>query len=183
MVIGAPPESEPGLPGRRRAVTVFGGTGFLGHRVVRHLLDCSFRVRAVSRHPERVASRVGPDRVGWEAIGADVHDESSLTAAFGGAYGVVNTLSLYVERGGRETFRAVHVEAAARIARMARKARGEGEIVIHEAFPGATLFHPSSTMAGFPHCGHSDSLHPGKCPSMLDADGCSAAAIGGSASM
>lgn len=25
-------------------VTVFGGTGFLGHRVVRHLLDCNFKV-------------------------------------------------------------------------------------------------------------------------------------------
>jgi uncharacterized protein YbjT (DUF2867 family) len=152
-------------------VTVFGGTGFLGHRVVRHLLDCSFQVRAVSRHPERVASHVGPDRVGWEAIGADVHDENSLTAALAGAYGVVNTLSLYVERGGRETFRAVHVEAAARIARMAREAgverlvhvsgigadpaspsdyicaRGEGEIVVHEAFSGATLVRPSVMFA------------------------------------
>jgi uncharacterized protein YbjT (DUF2867 family) len=83
----------------------------------------------------------------------------------------VDTLSLYVERGGRETFRAVHVEAAARIARMAREAgverlvhvsgigadpaspsdyicaRGEGEIIVHEAFPGATLVRPSVMFA------------------------------------
>jgi NADH dehydrogenase len=32
-------------------VTVFGGTGFLGQRVVRHLRDADFIVRIASRHP------------------------------------------------------------------------------------------------------------------------------------
>ena len=38
-----------------RKVTVFGGTGFLGRRVVQHLLDHGFAVRVASRHPERGA--------------------------------------------------------------------------------------------------------------------------------
>jgi uncharacterized protein YbjT (DUF2867 family) len=167
--------SEHGTPGRGSVVTVFGATGFLGHRVVRHLLDRGFRVRAASRHPERVSSLLRPDAAGNEAIGADVHDESSVATALEGAYGAVNALSLYVEGGGRETFRAVHVEAAARIARLAReagverlvhvsgigadpasssdyiRARGEGEIVVQEAFPGATVVRPSVMFAPDDH--------------------------------
>ena len=154
---------------------MFGATGFLGHRVVRHLLDRGFRVRAASRHPKCVWSPLRPDAMGKEAIEADAHDEASLATALGGAYGVVNALGLYVEGGGRETFRAVHVEAAARIARLAReagvellvhvsgigansasssdyiRARGEGEIVVQEAFPGATVVRPSVMFAPDDH--------------------------------
>jgi NADH dehydrogenase len=36
-----------------RVVTVFGGTGFLGRRVVRHLREHEFSVRIASRHPDR----------------------------------------------------------------------------------------------------------------------------------
>src|SRR5262245_26410258 len=34
-----------------RVVTVFGGSGFLGRRIVRHLRDKGFAVRIASRHP------------------------------------------------------------------------------------------------------------------------------------
>ena len=40
----------------RRKVTVFGGTGFLGQRVVQHLLEYDFSVRVAARHPERIAA-------------------------------------------------------------------------------------------------------------------------------
>jgi hypothetical protein len=36
-----------------RTVTVFGGTGFLGRRVVRHLRKHGFSVQIASRHPDR----------------------------------------------------------------------------------------------------------------------------------
>jgi uncharacterized protein YbjT (DUF2867 family) len=36
-----------------RVVTVLGGTGFLGRRVVRHLCERDFIVRIASRHLER----------------------------------------------------------------------------------------------------------------------------------
>jgi nucleoside-diphosphate-sugar epimerase len=48
--------TEAGSRDRGRLVTVFGGTGFLGRRLVRHLLDRGFVVRAASRHPDRVQS-------------------------------------------------------------------------------------------------------------------------------
>jgi uncharacterized protein YbjT (DUF2867 family) len=150
---------------RRRLVTVFGGTGFLGRRIVRHLLDHNFEVRAASRRPERRASPF-KDRIGLTETRADVHDEAAVIASLADAYGAVNAVSLYVERG-RETFDAVHVEAAARIARRAReagverlvhvsgigadphsssnyiRARGNGEQAVRQAFPSATLIRPA----------------------------------------
>jgi NADH dehydrogenase len=104
--------------GHRRLITVFGGTGFLGRRIVRHLLGYGFQVRTASRHPERVGSASRSD-AGLEAMKADIHDETSVAAALFGAYGAVNAVSLYVERG-RVTFDAVHIEAAAGVARLAR---------------------------------------------------------------
>ena len=149
----------------RRLITVFGGTGFLGRRVVRHLLDHGFQVRAASRHPEPSGSGFGPG-VRPEPATADVHDETSVAAALSGAYGAVNAVSLYVERG-RETFDSVHVEAATVLARLAREsrverlihlsgigadpdspapyiaARGRGEIAVQQAFPRATIVRPA----------------------------------------
>ena len=103
--------------GHHRLVTVFGGSGFLGRRIVRHLLDHRFQVRAASRHPERVGSASQAD-AGPGTTKADIHDETTVAAALFGAYGAVNAVSLYVERG-HVTFDAVHVEATARVGRRA----------------------------------------------------------------
>ena len=148
----------------RGKVTVFGGTGFLGRCVVRRLLERDFSARVAARHPERIAA-LFPDAQ-LEAIHADVNDDRSVAAAVAGVAGVVNAVSLYRE-SGPQTFRSVHVEAAARVARLAREAgverfihvsgigsnarsaslyirsRGEGEKVVREAFPAATLLRPS----------------------------------------
>jgi uncharacterized protein YbjT (DUF2867 family) len=145
-------------------VTVFGGTGFVGRRVVRHLSYSAATVRIASRHPARAEG----DNV--EQIVADAHDERSVEAAVAGADGVVNAISLYVEHGG-DTFHSVHVEAAARIAGVARRAgikrfvhlsgigadaassspyirnRGEGEAAVQAAFPGAVVIRPAVMFA------------------------------------
>ena len=151
--------------GDRGLITVFGGTGFLGRRIVRHLLDHGFQVRIASRHPERVGSAFRPD-AGSETATVDVRDETSVPAALFGACGAVNAVSLYVERSG-VTFDTVHVEAAARVARLARASgverlihvsgigadpassapyigsRGRGEIAVRQGFPGAILIRPA----------------------------------------
>jgi uncharacterized protein YbjT (DUF2867 family) len=150
----------------RRLITVFGGTGFLGRRVVRHLLAHNFEVRAASRHPERAASIFEPGTPGPHAIRADVHSEAEVAAALDGCYGVVNAVSLYVERG-QDTFRDVHIDAAARVARVASeagvehlahisgigadagssfryiRARGAGEQAVQRTFANTTLIRPS----------------------------------------
>jgi uncharacterized protein YbjT (DUF2867 family) len=155
---------DPGMDRGMNRVTVFGGTGFVGRRVVRHLSESTATVRIASRHPARTEG----DNV--EQIVADAHDERSVEAAVVGADGVVNAISLYVEHGG-DTFHSVHVEVAARIARVARRAgirrfvhlsgigadaaspspyirnRGEGEAAVQAAFPGAVVIRPAVMFA------------------------------------
>ena len=145
-------------------VTVFGGTGFLGRRVVHHLRESGATVRIASRHPGQA------DDANVKQIRADAHDERSVEAAVAGADGVVNVISLYVEHGS-ETFHSVHVEAAARIASVARRvgakrlvhisgigadaaspspyirSRGEGEAAVQAAFPGAVIIRPAVMFA------------------------------------
>src|ERR1700682_446635 len=149
-----------------RTVTVFGGTGFLGRRIVRHLRSHGFRVRTASRHPDRGHRLFGPDDPQLQSVGANIHDERSVAEALAGAYGVVNAVSLYVEHG-QETFHSVHVESAQRVAAQARRAgverlihisgigadaasqsryirkRGEGELAVRAAFVEALFIRPA----------------------------------------
>src|SRR5712692_2781179 len=149
-----------------RTVTVFGGTGFLGRRVVRHLRAHEFAVRIASRHPDRGHRLFGLDDPQLQSVGANIHDERSVADALAGAFGAVNAVSLYVEHG-RETFDSVHVESAQRVAAQAHRAgvervahvsgigadsvsqslyiqkRGEGELAVRAAFADALLIRPA----------------------------------------
>jgi uncharacterized protein YbjT (DUF2867 family) len=149
-----------------RVVTVFGGTGFLGRRVVQHLRKHDFAVRIASRHPDRSRRLFGSDDPQLRSVATDIHDERTVADALADAYGAVNAVSLYVEHG-RETFHSVHVEAAERVAILARRAgverlvhvsgigadaaspsryirnRGEGELAVQAAFNDAILVRPA----------------------------------------
>jgi len=149
-----------------RTVTVFGGTGFLGHRIVRHLRSHGFPVRIASRHPDQGHRLFGPDDPQLQSVGADIHDERSVADALAGAYGAVNAVSLYVEHG-QETFHSVHVESAQRVAAQALRAgvdrlihisgigadaasqsryirkRGEGELAVRAAFADVLFIRPA----------------------------------------
>jgi len=123
-----------------RVVTVFGGTGFLGRRVVRHLRKHGFSVRIASRHPDRGRRLFGSGDPELRAVGTDIHDERTVVGALADAYGAVNAVSLYVERGG-ETFHSVHVEAARRLA--ARAQQDGLERLVHVSGIGADAASPS----------------------------------------
>jgi uncharacterized protein YbjT (DUF2867 family) len=149
-----------------RTVTVFGGTGFLGRRIVRHLRDHGFPVRIASRHPDRGHRLFGPDDPQLQSVEANIHDERLVADALGDSYGVVNAVSLYVEHG-QDTFHSVHVDSAQRVAAQARRAgverlihisgigadtasqsryirkRGEGELAVRAAFLDAIFVRPA----------------------------------------
>jgi uncharacterized protein YbjT (DUF2867 family) len=67
-----------------RTVTVFGGTGFLGRRVVRHLRTQGFSVRIASRYPDRGHKLFGRDDPQVHSVAADIHDERSVADALAG---------------------------------------------------------------------------------------------------
>jgi len=123
-----------------RTITVFGGTGFLGNRIVRHLRNHEFSVRIASRHPDGGHSRSGPENPLLQSVEADIHDERSVADALVGAYGVINAVSLYRERG-LETFHSVHVESAQRVAAQAHRAGVER--LVHVSGIGADAASPS----------------------------------------
>src|ERR1700686_976470 len=98
-----------------RTVTVFGGTGFLGRRIVRQLRYREFPVRIASRHPDRGHRLFGPDDPQLQSVEANIHDERSVADGLGGSFGVVNGVGLYLEPG-QETFHSVPVDSAQRVA-------------------------------------------------------------------
>ena len=149
-------------------VVVFGGAGFLGRRLVHRLTAEGMVVRVAVRHPDpaRIELRaIGFNRV--TVVAADVRDQTSVAAAIAGADAVVNTVSAYVEKSG-VTFEAVHVRGAETVAREAIaagitrlllvsgigadpdssspyiRARGRGELMVQQAFPGATIVRPGA---------------------------------------
>ena len=149
-------------------VVVFGGAGFLGRRLVRRLTAEGMAVRVAVRHPDPAwieLRAIGFDRV--TVLHADVRDQASVAAAIAGADAVVNTVSAYVEKDG-VTFEAVHVQGAETVAREAAaagvarlvlvsgigadpdsrspyiRARGRGELVVRQTFPGVTIVRPGA---------------------------------------
>jgi NADH dehydrogenase len=119
---------------------VFGGTGFLGNRIVRHLRNHEFPVRIASRHPDGGHSQSGPENPQLQSVEANIHDERSVADALVGAYGVINAVSLYRERG-LDTFHSVHVESAQRVAAQAHRAGAER--LVHVSGIGADAASPS----------------------------------------
>jgi len=149
-------------------VTVFGGTGFLGRRLVRRLADEGATLRIAVRSADRARSILRAadlDRI--TVFRADVRDHASIAAAVAGVDAVVNAVSAYVEKPG-VTFESVHEQgartlaqesAAAGVARLVLvsgigadpesrspyiRARGRGERAVRQAFPSTTIVRPSA---------------------------------------
>lgn len=154
-----------------RLVAIFGGTGFLGRRVVERLAREGVSVRVAVRHPKRATTNAGREDTREPIlVPADIRDEQSVAVAVEGADGVVNAVSAYVEKGG-VTYKDVHVNGARNVARACLskgvrrlvhisgsgadpksssryiRARGEGELAVQQLFPKVTILRPSVMFA------------------------------------
>ena len=150
-----------------RSITIFGGSGFVGRYVVQRLARRGWTIRVAVRRPDRALFLKPLGQVGQiTPVMANIRDDASVGAALAGADAAVNLVGI-LYRQGRQTFDAVHVEGARRVARAARAAgatrlvqmsalgadpqspsdyarsKAAGEAAVREAFPAATIVRPS----------------------------------------
>ena len=150
-----------------KLVTIFGGSGFLGRYVARRMAKLGWRVRVAGRHPHEAGFVRTSGVVGQvEPVFCNIRDDSSVRAVIRGADAVVNCVGVLSE-GGRNTFRAVQEEGAARVARIAAeegvghlvqisaigadperesaygRTKAAGEAAVQEHFAGAVILRPS----------------------------------------
>jgi NADH dehydrogenase len=148
-------------------ITVFGGTGFIGRHLVALLLQSGGTVRMAVRHPARVKVPAEPANAP-EIVQADVLDDIAVDAAIAGADAVFNLVGILTETT-TQTYRAIHVEGARRVALAAQghgvmrlihlsalgasltspaisdRTKAEGEQAVRAVFPQATIVRPSLT--------------------------------------
>jgi len=146
-------------------ITVFGGTGFIGRHLVALLLRSDATVRVAVRHPSRAPVATESGRAP-EIIQADVLDDIAVDGAIEGTDAVVNLVGILTETTA-QTYRAIHVEGARRVALAAQRhgvtrlihisalgssltspaisdrTKAEGEQAVREVFPQATIVRPS----------------------------------------
>lgn len=150
-----------------KLVTIYGGSGFLGRQIARQMAQAGWRVRVAVRRPNEagiVRTYGAPGQI--EPVPCNVRDDLSVTACMADADAVINCVGILV-REGKNTFEAIHAEAAGRIARIsaergvahlvhvsalgadpesdshyaATKGRGETEVLSHR--PDAVILRPS----------------------------------------
>ena len=144
-------------------VLLIGGSGFVGRHLAPRLRQSGWSVQIASRHPDKEFLPAAMGRT--TAVVADVRDEEQVRSAVAGADAVINLVGIVREQ--KQSFAAVHVEGAARIARLAIEAgvrrllhfsalgvaedapaaadrtKARGEAAVRAAFPGAMLVRPS----------------------------------------
>jgi uncharacterized protein YbjT (DUF2867 family) len=154
-------------------VTVFGGTGFIGRHLVALLLQGGATVRVAARYPGRVTMAAEPANAP-EIVQTDVSDYRGVDSAITGADAVVNLVGILTETA-TQTYRAIHVEGARRVALAAQRhgvahlihlsalgasltspaisdrTKAEGEHAVREVFPQSTVVRPSLTFGADDH--------------------------------
>lgn len=124
-----------------KLVTIYGGSGFVGRYIARRMARAGWRVRVAVRHPNE-AMFVRPFGVVGqvEPVLCNIRDDASVAAAMVGADAVVNCVgTMGLDR--KNTFDAVHIDGAARVARLA--AAGGVGTMVHISAIGANADSPS----------------------------------------
>ena len=148
-----------------KIATVFGGSGFVGRYIVQRLAQAGWRVRVITRHPNRAGFLRPYGSVGQIDISkGDIRDEATLRAAITGADAVINCVGILSETR-RAKFATIHATVPAKMARIAAgenvaqfihisalgssktsrytQSKIAGEIAVRKAFPKSVILRPS----------------------------------------
>ncbi|MFT8932299.1 MAG: complex I NDUFA9 subunit family protein [Acetobacter syzygii] len=150
-----------------RIAAVLGGNGFVGRYVVQCLAQAGYTVRVASRRPDLGALLRPMGRVGQVApFYTSVLDDNAVACVVRDAEVVVN-LAAVLSSSSAQSLRAVNVEGAGRVARLAAEAgvaryvhmsalgasadapsaygrsRAEGETLVRQYCPSASIVRPS----------------------------------------
>ena len=144
-----------------KRVTIFGGSGFIGRSVTKHLIEQETQVRIAAR-----ASGQKSSDSNIECVRTNICKPVDVQEAVKDASVVVNLVGTF-DAFGPNNFQAIHVEAAERIAKAAKAAgvqrlvhlssigadensyseysrtKALGERAVLQAFPKATILRPS----------------------------------------
>jgi len=151
-----------------KLVTIYGGSGFVGRYIARRMAKEGWRVRVAVRRPNEALFVKPYGSVGQvEPVLCNIRDESSVVAAMQGADAVVNCVGIANEVG-KNSFDAIHVDGAERVARCAAKSgisrmvhvsaigadvdssceyarsKALGEAAVLRHMPGAVILRPSA---------------------------------------
>jgi uncharacterized protein YbjT (DUF2867 family) len=96
-----------------RLIVVAGSTGKQGGAVARSLLDRGFRVRALTRNPQKPEAQALAEQ-GAEVVQGDMEDRSSMERALEGAYGVFSVQNFWETGYDREVQQGKTVADAAK---------------------------------------------------------------------
>lgn len=148
-------------------VTVFGGSGFLGRHIVRLLAKTGAEIRIPTRSPEKalfLKTMGSPGQI--VPIITSTRNEAAVARAIGSSDAVINLLGILYETP-KNSFQCIHVETAARLARIAHEqgarrfiqlsapgittksasvyasSKAAGDEAVHTFFPAATIIRPS----------------------------------------
>jgi NADH dehydrogenase len=148
---------------RGRSAFLTGGSGFVGRKVARRLLERGYSVRALARTPTAAACL---RELGAEPVMGDVTQDAPLDAALAGCEAVVHLVGIIREQPRRVTFEEVHTRGTLRVVQAAQRrgvrrfvhmsalgARAEGtayqrtkyeaEEVVRRSGLGYVIFRPS----------------------------------------
>jgi uncharacterized protein YbjT (DUF2867 family) len=158
--------TDPARPFSPQLVTVFGGSGFLGHYVVNALAKRNCRIRVAVRRPHKAGLLQNYGAVGQvHTVQANLRYPASVEQAVRGASAVVNLVGI-LQPSGAQAFEAVHTDGARAVAEAAAAAgarvihvsaigadlasasayarsKAEGELAVRKARPGAIVLRPS----------------------------------------
>ena len=102
-----------------KLVTIYGGSGFVGRYIARRMAKEGWRVRVAVRNPNEAMFVRTFGVVGQvEPVFCNIRDDDSVRKAARSADAVVNCVGV-LDEVGKNTFKAVQVEGAERIARIA----------------------------------------------------------------